>query len=84
MTPLLLMLDLLTLPFLVGAATVGLSFALGRLSSRPWRAALITGIVCALVHAIGVLSLAWKDGDWVGYLVMLCVTALMAAALYKK
>jgi hypothetical protein len=84
MTPLLLILDLLTLPFVVGAATVGLSFALGRLSSRPWRVGIITGIVCALVHALGVLSLAWKDGDWVGYLVMLCVTALMAVVLCKK
>ncbi len=83
MTPLLLMFDLLTLPFIVGAVTVALCFTLGHLSARPWRAALITGVACAAVHAGGVLSLMWKDGDGVGYLAMLLVTALMAALLRK-
>lgn len=78
------MLDLLTLPFAVGTLTVGLVFMLGRISARPWRAGLITGVVCALVHALGVLSLAWKDGDWVGYLVMLSLAAALAALLRGK
>jgi peptidoglycan/LPS O-acetylase OafA/YrhL len=81
-TTLHLLFDLLTLPFLVGAGAVAMVLWLKRRPSpRVLRAALIAGLCCAIVHALGVLSLMWRDGDWIGYAAMIGVAALMAVLL---
>jgi hypothetical protein len=79
-TALNLLFDLLTMPFLVGAGAVAMVLWLKRRpGTRVLRVAFIAGLCSAIVHALGVLSLMWRDGDWIGYAVMIGVASLVAA-----
>ncbi len=81
-TALHLLFDLLTLTFLVGAGALALVLWFRRRPrTQVLRTALIAGLCCSIVHAAGVLSLMWKDGDWIGYAVMIGVASLLAATL---
>lgn len=71
-----LLLDLIALPFLLGAVTAALMLRFKR-KPKVLRWSLVTGAMTALAHATGVLLQLWKDGDWLGYFIMLIVTALM-------
>jgi hypothetical protein len=78
--------DLLFTPFLVGAATLAMMGWLRRKPKRlkpAWMMVFLAGVACALVHALGVLLLWWRDGDWLGYLAI-CLTAAIAAMLVHK
>lgn len=81
-TTLPLLADLLVFPFLVGAFAAGALALITRIK-RPWQAALFAGLACAIVHALGVMLLWWKDGDWLGYLVMALVAGLFGAFKLK-
>jgi hypothetical protein len=82
-TALILCFDLLFTPFVLGALTLGL---IGRLTHKPHtlKAALLAGMACALVHAVGVFALLWRDGDWLGYFVMCTTAAAMAMLIHKS